>query len=57
MWNIFLVFLFSTLAFACLESYFFIGYLLSIPSSASTSHLHANAGGAWTTRRRWWKWS
>src|SRR5437667_4138813 len=30
MWNIFLVVFFSTLAFACLESYYFIGYLISI---------------------------
>src|SRR6185312_1909554 len=30
MWNIFMVVFFSTLAFSCLESYFFIGYLISI---------------------------
>jgi len=58
MWNIFLVVFFSTLAFACLESYFFIGYLISIAIFGSTrpsSWRMLAAPG--TTRRRWWKWS
>jgi K(+)-stimulated pyrophosphate-energized sodium pump len=36
MFNIFLTVFFSTLAFAFVEPYFFIGYLISIASSAST---------------------
>jgi len=36
MLNIFLTVFFSTLAFACLDPYFFIGYLISIALSACT---------------------
>ena len=48
MFNIFLTVYFSTLAFACLESYFFIGYLLSIAIFGLYQAIFmANAGGAW----------
>src|SRR5206468_450354 len=47
MFNIFLVVFFSTLAFACLESYFFIGYLISIAVFGLYQAIFmANAGGA-----------
>ncbi len=47
MFNIFLTVFFSTLAFACLESYFFIGYLVSIAIVGLFQAIFmANAGGA-----------
>jgi len=53
MWNIFLVVFFSTLAFACLESYFFIGYLISIALFGLYQAIFmANAGGAWDNAKK-----
>ena len=53
MWNIFLVVFFSTLAFACLESYFFIGYLISIALFGLFQAVFmANAGGAWDNAKK-----
>jgi K(+)-stimulated pyrophosphate-energized sodium pump len=53
MWNIFLVVFFSTLAFSCLESYFFIGYLISIALFGLYQALFmANAGGAWDNAKK-----
>ncbi|HEX4608048.1 MAG TPA: sodium-translocating pyrophosphatase, partial [Urbifossiella sp.] len=48
MFNIFLVVFFSTLGFAFLDSYFFIGYLVSIALFGLYQAIFmANAGGAW----------
>ena len=53
MFNIFLTVFFSTLAFACLESYFFIGYLISIALFGLFQALFmANAGGAWDNAKK-----
>jgi K(+)-stimulated pyrophosphate-energized sodium pump len=53
MWNIFLVVFFTTLAFACLESYFFIGYLISIALFGLYQAIFmANAGGAWDNAKK-----
>jgi len=53
MWNIFLVIFFSTLAFACLEPYFFIGYLISIALFGLYQAIFmANAGGAWDNAKK-----
>jgi K(+)-stimulated pyrophosphate-energized sodium pump len=53
MFNIFLVVFFSTLAFACLESYFFIGYLISIAVFGLYQAIFmANAGGAWDNAKK-----
>ena len=53
MWNIFLVVFFSTLAFASLESYFFIGYLISIALFGLYQAIFmANAGGAWDNAKK-----
>jgi K(+)-stimulated pyrophosphate-energized sodium pump len=53
MLNIFLAVFFSTLAFACLESYFFIGYLVSIAIFGLYQALFmANAGGAWDNAKK-----
>jgi K(+)-stimulated pyrophosphate-energized sodium pump len=53
MFNIFLVVFFSTLAFACLESFFFIGYLISIALFGLYQALFmANAGGAWDNAKK-----
>ncbi len=53
MFNIFLVVFFSTLAFACLESYFFIGYLISIALFGLYQAIFmANAGGAWDNAKK-----
>jgi len=47
MFNIFLAVFFTTLAFACLDSYFFIGYLISIAIFGLYQAIFmANAGGA-----------
>jgi K(+)-stimulated pyrophosphate-energized sodium pump len=47
MFNIFLAVFFTTLAFACLDSYFFIGYLISIAVFGLYQAIFmANAGGA-----------
>lgn len=51
--NIFLTLFFSTLAFACLEPYFFIGYLISIALfGLFQSIFMANAGGAWDNAKK-----
>jgi K(+)-stimulated pyrophosphate-energized sodium pump len=53
MFNIFLTIFFSTLAFACLESFFFIGYLISIAIFGLYQALFmANAGGAWDNAKK-----
>jgi K(+)-stimulated pyrophosphate-energized sodium pump len=53
MFNIFLVVFFSTLAFACLEPYFFIGYLISIAVFGLYQAIFmANAGGAWDNAKK-----
>jgi K(+)-stimulated pyrophosphate-energized sodium pump len=53
MFNIFLTVFFSTLAFACLESFFFIGYLISIALFGLYQALFmANAGGAWDNAKK-----
>jgi K(+)-stimulated pyrophosphate-energized sodium pump len=51
--NIFLVILFSTLAFACLNPFFFIGYLVSIAIFGLFQAIFmANAGGAWDNAKK-----
>jgi K(+)-stimulated pyrophosphate-energized sodium pump len=51
--NIFMVVFFSTLAFACAEPYFFIGYLVSIALFGLCQALFlANAGGAWDNAKK-----
>ena len=51
--NIFLAVFFSTLAFACLDPYFFIGYLISIAVVGLFQALFmANAGGAWDNAKK-----
>ena len=53
MFNIFLTIFFSTLAFAFLESYFFIGYLIAIALFGLFQALFmANAGGAWDNAKK-----
>jgi K(+)-stimulated pyrophosphate-energized sodium pump len=53
MFNIFLAVFFSTLAFAFFESYFFIGYLVSIALFGLFQALFmANAGGAWDNAKK-----
>ena len=53
MFNIFLDVFFSTLAFACLEPYFFIGYLISIALFGLFQAIFmANAGGAWDNAKK-----
>jgi len=53
MFNIFLTLFFSTLAFACLEPYFFIGYLISIAVFGLYQAIFmANAGGAWDNAKK-----
>jgi K(+)-stimulated pyrophosphate-energized sodium pump len=53
MWNIFLAVFFVTLAFACIESYFFIGYLISIALFGLYQAIFmANAGGAWDNAKK-----
>jgi K(+)-stimulated pyrophosphate-energized sodium pump len=51
--NIFMVLFFSTLAFACLEPYFFIGYLISMALFGLYQAIFmANAGGAWDNAKK-----
>ncbi|MFN0063789.1 MAG: sodium-translocating pyrophosphatase [Myxococcaceae bacterium] len=51
--NIFLAVFFSTLAYACLEPYFFIGYLISIAIFGLYQAVFmANAGGAWDNAKK-----
>jgi K(+)-stimulated pyrophosphate-energized sodium pump len=53
MFNIFLTVFFSTLAFACLEPFFFIGYLIAIALFGLFQALFmANAGGAWDNAKK-----
>ena len=53
MFNIFLVVFFLTLAFAFYESYFFIGYLVSIALFGLYQAIFmANAGGAWDNAKK-----
>jgi len=51
--NIFLTVFFTTLAFACLDSFFFIGYLISIALFGLYQAIFmANAGGAWDNAKK-----
>src|SRR6202035_532591 len=53
MFNIFLGVFFSTLAFAFLEPFFFIGYLIAIAISGLYQAIFmANAGGAWDNAKK-----
>jgi K(+)-stimulated pyrophosphate-energized sodium pump len=53
MFNIFLAIFFTTLAFACIDSYFFIGYLISIAIFGLYQAIFmANAGGAWDNAKK-----
>jgi len=53
MFNIFLGVFFATLAFAFFESYFFIGYLISIAIAGLYQAIFmANAGGAWDNAKK-----
>jgi K(+)-stimulated pyrophosphate-energized sodium pump len=53
MFNIFLAVFFSTLAFAFIEPFFFIGYLISIALfGLSQAIFMANAGGAWDNAKK-----
>jgi len=53
MLNIFLTVFFSTLAFACFEPFFFIGYLISIALFGLYQAIFmANAGGAWDNAKK-----
>jgi len=51
--NIFLTVFFGTLAFACLDPFFFIGYLISLALFGLFQALFlANAGGAWDNAKK-----
>ncbi|MCU1229796.1 MAG: potassium transporter [Acidobacteria bacterium] len=53
MFNIFLTIFFSTLAFACFEPFFFIGYLISIALFGLYQAIFmSNAGGAWDNAKK-----
>jgi K(+)-stimulated pyrophosphate-energized sodium pump len=53
MFNIFLAVFFSTLAFAFIEPFFFIGYLISIANFGLFQAIFmANAGGAWDNAKK-----
>jgi K(+)-stimulated pyrophosphate-energized sodium pump len=53
MFNIFLVVFFSTLSFAFLEPFFFVGYLVSIALFGLYQAIFmANAGGAWDNAKK-----
>jgi K(+)-stimulated pyrophosphate-energized sodium pump len=53
MFNLFLAIFFTTLSFACLEPFFFIGYLISIALFGLYQALFmANAGGAWDNAKK-----
>jgi K(+)-stimulated pyrophosphate-energized sodium pump len=53
MFNIFLAVFFITLAFACVDEYFFIGYLISIAIFGLYQAIFmANAGGAWDNAKK-----
>jgi K(+)-stimulated pyrophosphate-energized sodium pump len=51
--NLFLAIFFSTLAFACLDPFYFIGYLISIALFGLYQAIFmANAGGAWDNAKK-----
>jgi len=51
--NLFLAVLFATLSFACLNPYFFIGYLISIAIFGLYQAIFmANAGGSWDNAKK-----
>jgi K(+)-stimulated pyrophosphate-energized sodium pump len=51
--NIFMVIFFSTLAFACVDPYFFIGYLISMALFGLYQAIFmANAGGCWDNAKK-----
>ena len=53
MFNIFLTVFFATLAFAFVEPYFFVGYLISIAIFGLYQAVFmANAGGAWDNAKK-----
>jgi K(+)-stimulated pyrophosphate-energized sodium pump len=53
MFNIFLTVFFATLAFACFDPFFFIGYLISLALFGLFQALFlANAGGAWDNAKK-----
>jgi len=53
MFNIFVVIFFSTLAFACVNHYYFIGYLISIATFGLFQAIFmANAGAAWDNAKK-----
>src|SRR5712692_9690820 len=53
MFNIFLAVFFGTLAYACAESFFFIGYLIGIALFGLFQAIFmANAGGAWDNAKK-----
>jgi K(+)-stimulated pyrophosphate-energized sodium pump len=53
MFNIFLTVFFATLAFAFIEPYFFVGYLISIALFGLYQAVFmANAGGAWDNAKK-----
>ncbi len=53
MFNIFLAVFFATLAFACVNHYYFIGYLISIAIFGLYQAIFmANAGGAWDNAKK-----
>jgi K(+)-stimulated pyrophosphate-energized sodium pump len=53
MFNLFLAIFFATLAFACIEPFFFVGYLISIATFGLYQALFmANAGGAWDNAKK-----
>jgi K(+)-stimulated pyrophosphate-energized sodium pump len=53
MFNIFLAVFFSTLAYACVNAYFFIGYLVSIAIFGLYQAIFmADAGGAWDNAKK-----
>jgi len=53
MFNIFIAVFFGTLAFACLEPYFFIGYLIAIALFGLFQAIFmANGGGAWDNAKK-----
>ena len=53
MFNIFLVVFFTTLAFACLDPFFFIGFLIGLATFGLYQAIFmANAGGAWDNAKK-----
>ena len=53
MFNIFLVVFFATLSFACMESFFFIGYLMGLAIFGLYQAIFmANAGGSWDNAKK-----